>query len=86
MAFTKLSAAGKYGISAFSKTLQNKGGINPPRTHHPDCTKIRRILVARNAGRVSSGIAAPIAKKPKNLGIKLVSHAYSSIDLPKASI
>ncbi len=86
MAFTKLSAAGKYSVGPLNKALEDKGGIHPAGTHNPDGTEIRRILVSRNPGRVSGGVTAPITQKPKYFGIKLVSHAYSSIELPKASI
>jgi len=36
MAFTKMSAAGEYAVSAVGKAGQQKGRLYPTGAHHPD--------------------------------------------------
>ena len=60
MAFAKMSAAGEYAGGTVGKAGQQKGRLDPASAHYPDRPDMGRILQSADAGRVSSGITAPV--------------------------
>jgi len=61
MAFPKLSAAGEDTGGSFQKPAEHESRIDSSGAHYPDGPQIRRILIARNTGRVCRGITTPVA-------------------------
>ena len=63
MAFAKMSAASEYAGGTVGKAGQQKGRLDPAGAHYPDRSDMGRILQSADAGRVSSGITAPVTQK-----------------------
>lgn len=78
MTFSVLSAAGENTVRAFDKTAQDKGGINPTGTHHPDGAQVGRVLKPGHPGCVRCCIAAPVTEKTQNLGTEIIAHQNTS--------
>ena len=86
MTFTELSAAGEDAIRAFNETAQDKGRINPARTHYPDGPQVGRILKPGNPGGIRCRITAPVTEKTQNSGIKIITHSITSLKLSTKKI
>jgi len=67
MTFAKLSAAAEDGIRPLQKPFEDKGGINPAGTHHPDRAKVWRVLKTGNPRCICGRVTAPVTEEPKDL-------------------
>jgi hypothetical protein len=74
MTVANVSPRHQHAVSAGIKGLEDKVGIDPAGTHHPDNPHIGRILKAAYPCQVSSGIGAPVAGKRNNLRFKSFGH------------
>jgi hypothetical protein len=59
-------------ISTNAESLNDKEGIHPTATHHPDHPYVGRILYSGSASQVSTSIRAPITAKSYYLWFKIV--------------
>jgi hypothetical protein len=76
MAFAVLSAAGEDTVCPLNETTNDKGRVNPTRTHHPYGTQIWWILKSGDSGRISGCIATPVAEKTKDFRIIIFTHFF----------
>lgn len=61
MTLAQVSAAHKDAVSPIHKTIHQKNSVYSSRAHYPDDADMRRILKTRHPGRISCGIATPVA-------------------------
>jgi hypothetical protein len=69
MTFAQMSTADKNSVCTVQKTAQDETWFDPPGTHYPDYSDIRRILQTRNTRCVCRSITAPVAEKPEYPGL-----------------
>jgi hypothetical protein len=58
-----MASQNQNAIDPIHESLQDYDRINPTGTHNTNNSQIRRILDARDAGQIGSGVAAPVAQE-----------------------
>ena len=66
MAFTQVSAHDDHAVSPALECFDHQVGVHHARAHDPHGAHVGRILQARDAGQVPTGIGAPVAQKSKD--------------------
>jgi hypothetical protein len=86
MTVADVSPSHQHAVGAGFKGLQNKVGIDPARTHHPDNPHIGRILKPAHPRKISSGIGAPVARKRNNFRFKSFGHNKTPVSTDNKKI
>jgi hypothetical protein len=76
MTLSKMSPADEKTVSTIDEALYKEDRVDTTGAHDPDNPDIGRVLKAGDAGCVSGGIAAPVAKEAKYLWFKRFHPGY----------
>jgi hypothetical protein len=76
MAVTDVSPGHEYAVCTLLKCLEDKIGVDPPRTHDPNNPDVGGILKTTHPRQISGRIGAPVARKCNYFRIKLLRHEH----------